>query len=221
MTSPDTRLSTLASRHPGAPRVLHAFGLDFCCGGARSLAAACADKAIDPRDVLTELDALTSTPKSDDSTWLDRSPAELVAHILVRFHAPLRDELPRLVALANKVETVHAEKEDCPRGLTEHLVNVHRDVSSHLDKEEQILFPMITTGHAAGVYAPVRTLVQEHDDHGANLRQIRALTQDLTPPADACGSWRALYSGLVELEAELMHHIHLENNVLFPKVLDA
>jgi regulator of cell morphogenesis and NO signaling len=127
MTSSETRLSTLASQHPGAPRVLHAFGLDFCCGGARSLIDACAQQGVDPTHVLTALDALTSTPTGDASTWLDRTPVELVEHILARYHAPLRGELERLVALSDKVETVHAEKPDCPHGLTEHLRGIHRD----------------------------------------------------------------------------------------------
>ena len=143
----------------------------------------------------------------------------LVQFIVERYHAALRRELPELIALAARVEERHVDKADCPRGLRAHLEMVHASVLDHLAKEEQILFPMILSGHGSRALGPVRVMEEEHDDHGRNLQYVRLLTNNLTTPDEACPTWRALYLRLAELESELFDHIHLENNVLFPRAL--
>lgn len=144
--------------------------------------------------------------------------SELIDRILTRYHEPLREELPRLLAMARKVEAVHGSKESCPSGLSAHLAQVHAEVEAHLKKEECILFPMIRGGQPA--YMPVQVMTKEHDDHANSLRKTRELTNDFQPPPEACTTWRALFIGLSALEQDLMQHIHLENYVLFPRALN-
>jgi regulator of cell morphogenesis and NO signaling len=210
-------LAEIALSEPAASRVLHQRGLDYCCGGQRSLDDACQAADLDPQAILEEIRQQSSPTQTPP--WTDRPLEELVGFIVDRYHATLRRELPELVALAEKVETRHADKRTCPRGLAAHLRGVHEGVLDHLAKEEQVLFPMILAGHGAHAWGPVHVMEQEHRDHAANLQRIRDLTANLVPPPEACTSWKALYLRLDELEAELMEHIHLENNVLFPRAL--
>lgn len=154
------------------------------------------------------------------TSWAGGTASELIDHILERYHGPLRRELPPLVALARKVEQVHAAKPSRPIGLAEHLERVHAAVENHLDKEENILFPLLRSGAGAGVLMPIQVMMQEHEDHGENLRRTRALTRDLVAPEEACPSWRELYRRLARLEADLFEHIHLENYVLFPRAAE-
>ena len=212
-----TSLAELAVTHPAASRVFRRHRLDFCCHGGRSLAEACRAQGKEPGVVLQEIEAEQATPA--DVRWDERPLAELIDHVVGFYHRRLREELPELVALAHRVESRHAEKESCPRGLAAHLEAVHASVVEHLAKEEQILFPMIRDGRARVAAGPIGVMESEHLDHAENLERTRALTADLTPPEEACPTWRALLLRLGALEAELMEHIHLENNVLFRRVL--
>ncbi len=222
MTNPrygkDTTLAELATRIPAASRVFRREGLDYCCSGNRSLAEACRTRGLDADTLLREIESDPS-PASPAAGWSTRPLPELVEHILVRYHEPLRRELPELMELARKVERVHAEKPSVPKGLHDHLAMMHADVLDHLLKEEHVLFPMILAGQGRQSGAPVQVMEHEHKDHGRNLARVRELTGDLTPPDEACTTWRALYLRLAALESDLMDHIHLENNVLFPRAL--
>ena len=219
MHSTDTTLAELAIDHPAAARVFLAHGLDFCCRGRRSLTAACAEKGLDPNGILAEIEDAPST--SDVASWSHRPVPELIHHILTRYHARLRSDLPALIAMADKVEERHADKPSVPAGLARHLRAVHAAVLDHLAKEESILFPMVLAGRGAMCAGPIQVMEAEHGDHGENLARTRALAGDLVTPPAACTTWRALYMGLAVLESDLMEHIHLENNVLFPRVLMA
>ncbi len=216
----DQTLAQVATNHPASTHVFLRHRLDFCCGGRQKLGDACAQAGLDPREVIEEIAA-----EADDeelSGWDTRPLSELIDRIVKRYHEPLRRDLPVLIEAAKKVERVHAAKPGCPRGLAEHLSHMDAEVRQHLEKEEQVLFVAIRSGAAgARVQMPIRVMTQEHDDHGANLRRVRELTSDLEAPPGACATWRALYAGLVKLESELMEHIHLENNVLFPRALNA
>jgi regulator of cell morphogenesis and NO signaling len=147
------------------------------------------------------------------------TPTELCDELVRRYHAPLRAELPSLLALARKVESVHAGKAACPLGLTAHLEGLAAALLEHLTMEEQSLFPAVASGPAEWLYATAASLEQEHADVGAQLRRTRELTSGLTPPAEACTSWRELYRRLRELERELLAHIQLEELALFPRIL--
>ncbi|MEZ6185053.1 MAG: iron-sulfur cluster repair di-iron protein [Planctomycetota bacterium] len=212
----NTSLAELASHVPAAAAVFHRYSLDFCCKGARSLEEACRDKSLEPDVVLGEIrDA--SAPNAEHLDWTRRPLGHLVDHILSRYHEPLRAELSRCLAMARKVEAVHRAKESCPHGLAEHLGQMSLDLESHMQKEEQILFPLIREGRPPAM--PIRVMVKEHDDHAVALRRLRSLTSDYQPPREACATWRALFLGLAQLERDLMEHIHLENYVLFPRSL--
>jgi regulator of cell morphogenesis and NO signaling len=145
---------------------------------------------------------------------------ELIDHILLRYHQPLRHDLPALIAAAARVERVHRDKPSCPHGLSALLSQVHAELLEHMVKEEKVLFPAILAGRVGSrVQMPVTVMMQEHDDHAVNLQKLCELTGDHRVPPEACATWRALYEALERLDTELKEHIHLENNVLFPRAL--
>lgn len=218
MASTEQTLGELVTAIPAAARVFRRYGLDFCCGGKQSLKEACAGERLDPVTVIREIET-TAASGQEEVRWDQRPIEELIHHIVDRYHAPLRAEIPRLIDLARKVEDVHGDKPDRPTGLADLLTEVRAAVESHLAKEEQILFPLILSGRGQTAHMPVQVMMQEHEDHGQNLRRIRELTSNLQTPAYACASWRELYRSLERLEVELMDHIALENNVLFPRAL--
>lgn len=212
-----TPLAEWATHVPAASRVFHRHRLDFCCGGRQTLEDACAKAGLEAGAVVAEIDA--AAPESEALDWSGQPLDALIDHILLAYHEPLRVELPQLVAMARKVETVHAKKPAVPTGLAAHLEAVLDDVELHLQKEEQILFPALRSGAGAAAGGPIRVMEQEHDEHAEDLQRTRSLTRDLQPPPHACTTWRALYLRLAQLERDLMDHIHLENNVLFPRAL--
>lgn len=210
----NSALGDLARSIPGATAVFHAHRLDFCCQGHRTLADAASKKGISAAAVAAELAALhpDSTGMRD---WQQAPVAELVEHILQRFHARHREQLPELIRLARRVEQVHGDREDCPNGLADHLASMAQELESHMLKEEQILFPILLQGRQATVTGPISVMRFEHEQHGVALDEVIRLTNDITPPTGACNTWQALYRGLEELRQDLMQHIHLENNILF------
>jgi regulator of cell morphogenesis and NO signaling len=218
--SPATTLADLAVTHPAASRVFRRHGLDFCCHGRRPLAEACAERGLAAEGVIAEITGEQASAP-DLPRWDERPLGELVHHIVDFYHQRLRVELPELVSLAAKVETRHADKPSCPRGIRRHLEETYQAVLEHLAKEEQVLFPMILAGRGRMAAGPIHVMEAEHDDHAVGLRETRRLTADLVAPEEACPTWRALYLRLAAFEAELMDHIHLENNVLFRRVLAA
>lgn len=215
---PGLSVGQLASTLAGASRVFHRHGLDFCCGGQVSLAEACGAGGLDPAAILAEIEAEADNAV-DFERWDAKPLPEVIDHVLERFHEPHRQELPRLIAMAEKVEQVHADKDACPHGLAAHLARMRDEMELHMRKEEQVLFPLLRDGHGRAATVPIQVMEQEHRDHGTNLERLRELTNAYTPPAEACGTWRALYIGLAELERDLMQHIHIENNILFPRAL--
>jgi regulator of cell morphogenesis and NO signaling len=213
-------LGEIATQHPESTFVFMRHRLDFCCGGRKDFGEACKTAGLDPEGIAAEIEA--EGARRTAQRWDGTPLPELIDFILERYHAPLRADLPVLIGAAHKVERVHVEEPGCPRGLALALEELDEELQLHLAKEEQMLFPAIRAGsRGAPIHMPIRVIMQEHDDHGERLRQLRELATDLSPPADACATWRALYAGLERLEAELMEHIHLENNILFPRALTA
>ncbi|MCY1272391.1 Iron-sulfur cluster repair protein YtfE [compost metagenome] len=213
----DVTLGTLASNIPGATRVFHEFHLDFCCGGQKTLRQAAGERGLDATQVEERLLALK--PGEQHTDWRSSAPDQLIKHILQRYHDVHRQQLPELIRLASRVEQVHERHADCPRGLAELLIALQQELESHMQKEEQILFPMIAHGGGAMAGGPISVMRYEHEQHGDTLERLIELTNDMTPPVSACNTWRALYRGLDELRVDLMQHIHLENNLLFPRAL--
>ncbi|HHF7221497.1 TPA: iron-sulfur cluster repair protein YtfE [Haemophilus influenzae] len=221
MSFAQQKLSELAVSIPGATKIFREYDLDFCCGGSVLLEVAAQQKNLNLAEIEKRLtDLQQSKAENNDKDWTSASYAEMIDHIITRFHNCHREQLPELITLAEKVENVHGDRDDCPIGVTAQLEKIYAELSQHLMKEEQILFPMIKMGNYAMASMPIRVMEMEHDEAGQDVEVIKSLTNNCTPPADACFSWKALYSGINEFIDDLMHHIHLENNILFPRVLN-
>ncbi len=218
--TPDTTVGEIAVDHPLATRVFARHNIDFCCGGGRPLAEVCTRLGLDTVAMLKEIQQELASSDEPERRW-DEAPLEdLIDHILTAYHRPLDEELPRLEAMVRKVHNVHGEKD--PERFAELLavyLALKAELQEHMMKEEQILFPMIRQGRGAMASGPVSVMMHEHDSAGNALRRLRELTNDYQPPEGACTTWRALWHGLAALETALHEHIHLENNILFPRAL--
>lgn len=224
--TPDLLLADIVDLVPGAPRVLEPHGLDYCCGGQQTLLVACERAHLDPAVVIAELNSMDPGPVPN---WVPMSPALLVDHIETTHHAYLHAEIPRLEALADKVAGVHASRHPELVELHQLCVALRQDLEPHMAKEEQMLFPMIRelstatsppSFHCGSVANPISMMMREHEQTGSILEALRSQTDGYHAPDDACASYRALYEALDALEADTHLHIHKENNVLFPAVLE-
>lgn len=148
------------------------------------------------------------------------SNEELIEHILTRYHDTHREQLPELIHLAERVERVHGGHTACPAGLSAHLEHMAEELETHMAKEEKILFPMIARGMGAMAVGPVSVMRHEHKSHGAELEELERITNRLSLPDDACGSWQRLYQGLSTFRDDLKAHIRTENDLLFSRVDD-
>jgi len=208
----DLPLGSIAVDLPGATAVFRQLKLDFCCNGHKSLRQATEDKNLDLADVLSQLAALEHTDELPDEMTVD----SLIDHIVARYHDVHRAQLPELIRMARRVESVHQANPQVPAGLADLLETMEQDLLQHMLKEEEILFPMLRTGGHPFVGQPIAMMRSEHIGHGEALDRLNVLTNDATPPVGACNTWRALYTGIAQFNDDLMNHIHLENNVLFP-----
>jgi len=216
----ETKVGQLAAQHPLATRVFARHGIDFCCGGGEPLGAVCADKGLETSVILAEIAKELEVTDTSADRWDTAPLAELIDHIMVTHHQYLYEELPRLESMARKVLDVHRDKD--PERLSELFsiyLEIQAELKQHMMKEEQILFPMIRQGQGAQTGGPIAVMEKEHEAVGGALRRVRELTDDYTVPAEACNTWRALWHGLEALEEDLHQHIHLENNILFPRAL--
>lgn len=216
---PNLTVGALATSAPHAVRVLERHRIDYCCGGGRTLAEVAAQRGLALDTLAAEIDAARPrTPGTVD--WATLPLPELIDHIIVTYHRPLEQELRRLGGLARKVCAVHGPKDPSRFAeLLETFLAVEAEILPHMEKEEEILFPWIKAGRGQSAGAPIRVMQEDHEVLGRLLVTLRKLTDDYEAPPDACGSWRALWDGLAELEQDLHAHIHLENNVLFPRAL--
>jgi regulator of cell morphogenesis and NO signaling len=217
----DVPVGKLAAEFPLATRVFARHQIDYCCGGGRPLGDVCNAKGLDPAVLLNEIQQEIAPADADVSRWTDAPLEALIDHIVNTYHRSLTEELPRLDAMAQKVVRVHGEKDPVrlPE-LSTVLSGLRAELEHHMLKEEGVLFPMIRRGQGRGALGPVAVMLREHTESGDALRRLRELTDDYTVPEGACNTWRALWHGLAALESSLHEHIHLENNVLFPRALD-
>jgi len=198
---------------PGSTAIFRRLKLDFCCGGQIALQQACDNKGLAVDRVLTELAAL----ERPENAVVPQAPAEMIDHILTRYHAVHREQLPELIRMARRVEAVHREHPDVPAGLAGHLEAIEAEMLEHMAKEENILFPMLKAGGRGMAVHPIGVMREEHTSHGEQLERLLSMTHDATPPQGACNTWRALYAGITQFSDDLIAHIHLENNQLFPQ----
>lgn len=216
----NTPVGKLATAHPLATRVFHRHGIDFCCGGGKALEDACKARNIEVETVLEEINKELAATDETSQRWDEASFEDLVGHILTVYHQPLHEELPRLDVMARKVLQVHGDKApDVLPELVSVFAELRYELEQHMFKEEQVLFPMILQGQGRMALGPIEVMQHEHESAGQALRRLRELTNDYTVPECACNTWQALWHGLAALEADLQEHIHLENNILFPRAL--
>jgi regulator of cell morphogenesis and NO signaling len=224
----------MARKLPGAIQVFENFGIDYCCGGHRTLNEVCRTGNISIEEVLSLLtqddSAAQPQPVRD---WGKEPLSSLVDYILQTHHVFTKQEIMRLENLFQKVCAAHARNHAELLQLKEQFLVLKSDLLPHMMKEENILFPYIKAVEAAisngqkspspffnTVRNPVRVMMTEHDNAGEMLRRLRALSNNYTVPADGCTSFQALYEALKAFEADLHQHIHLENNILFPRTIE-
>lgn len=208
--------------------VFKRFGIDFCCGGGRSVGAACSKAGVEPgvlERALAEVGQSSAGVPARVSAW---SPAFLADYIVNEHHTYVRENLPVLRAFAQKVAKVHGHAQPELAEIAARVEMLAQELLTHLASEEKSVFPLIKalgSGSEAQTRDDLRTLIDEleheHDAAGTLMREIRTLSDDFTPPEWACNTYRALYAQLEEFEEDLHRHVHLENNVLFPKALGA
>jgi regulator of cell morphogenesis and NO signaling len=212
-----------------AAAVFERFGLDFCCGGKRTLGEACQEGAVDEAAVRHALDELSGTAGAGDAPSSEWPIPVLIDRIVSVHHAYVRSMLPVLLAHTEKIARVHGDRRPELHTVHRHFSAVAADLRQHMLKEEQILFPyLLSLAEAAErgqatepspfgtVENPIRMLEEEHQDAGYEMRLIRELTRDYVPPDFACTTYRACLAELKEFEEDLHRHVHLENNILFP-----
>ena len=234
MFEPTKTVREYALEIPASTRIFEKLGIDYCCGGGKSLADACAQAGVAVDEVLSSLMTnATSEGNFADEEWHTMSQAELITHIVEKHHAFAREELERLEALLAKVCGVHGQSHPELFYIHDQFGRLRRDLEPHMLKEESVLFPYIIRmeeaivgNQALGtppfgtVRNPVRVMMTEHDEARYILRGMRETSSNYTAPADACISFQTLYQALTALETDLHQHIHLENNILFPRAAE-
>ncbi len=203
----------IAANMAGATSVFRRLGIDFCCHGDMRLDEAARRRGIDVALVADELSRLDET----QSLALPEDTGALIDHICTRYHEVHRQQMPELITLSRRVEQVHAGKPGVPAGLADLLQQALGELEVHMRKEELILFPAMRRQGTGPLDGPISHMRDDHVDHGEVLERVVKLTDDFTRPEGACGTWRALYAGASQLRDDLIEHIHIENNILFPR----
>ena len=221
MTTMHETVGGLVAERPGRARVFEEFGIDYCCGGRRTLREACERRGVSLDTVLRRL-AAADAERPCEIDWTGAPLATLCDHIIETHHAFLRHELPRVGQLLAKVVGVHGDRHPELYRVLSVFEPFARDLDQHMAKEERVLFPLVkrlAAGDAVGMnpLAPIRVMEAEHDQAGAAMAEMRRLTDDFRPPAGACASYRAALAGLHAIEQDLHRHVHKENNILFPR----
>ena len=226
-----TPVRDLVLENPARARVFEGFGIDYCCGGSQTLADACkaANRSID--EVAAELECHRSTAPQTD--WRNASLADLAQYIVDKHHSFTRTEIARLATLINKVVTAHGTNHPELCRVQTIFGGLAEELREHMRKEEELLFPYISEMEEAArtrrrpsepmfgtVQNPVAVMIMEHEASGQALEKIREITDGYAVPSDGCASYQALYQALPEFAADLHQHIHLENNILFPRAVE-
>lgn len=232
MTNTTQTVREIALENPASIRVFEHFGIDYCCGGRKPLAEACEARNIAVDEVIAALEHTTSESNRVKEDWSVQQLASLIAHIVDTHHSYLKRELPRLGEFAQKVVKRHGDTRPELVEIQSKLAQLGGELTEHLAKEEAVLFPYITRleralelgtekphGCFGTVANPIAMMTQEHDAAGELLGDVRALSHEFTPPVGACPTFQGFYLGLYELEQDLHQHIHLENNILFPRAI--
>ena len=231
--STETEIREIALSNEAARHVLDQAGLDYCCGGARSLHEACLQAGTSAQDILDRLRKNAENTGADDVNWVRAPLSELTRHIREKHHRYVREAIPRINVSLERVMAKHGENHHEVSDIRTVFNQVGREMIMHMQKEEQILFPYIDALELAAsglgtveppffqtAKNPIYAMMKEHDAAGELVRQIRSLSREYTAPADACTSFKTLYEDLRNFEADLHQHVHLENNILFPRAVE-
>jgi len=224
----------IAVENPAATRIFERFGIDYCCGGNQALEEACQRANVPLEEIIDSLEMEEETARAAQPVhdWQTEPLSELITHIKNTHHKYTREETIRLTALLKKVCSVHGKNHPELFQIQSTFVDLAQELATHLMKEEMVLFPYVVRMEEAviqnepllpapfgTVENPVAMMEHEHDSAGSALRSVRKASGDFTPPADACVSYQTLYQALAAFEADLHQHIHLENNILFPRAI--
>lgn len=233
MITTDMTVRDVANELPQSTRLFEKLKIDYCCGGNQTLAEGCTSAGVDVYAVIQMLAEATQQKSEDAVDFTSASLPQLITHIVDTHHVFTKSEMDRLQLLADKVLAAHGGNHPELVHLDELLTRLCADLKPHMFKEEHVLFPYIFALAKAAdqqgavpfapfgtVNNPIRMMMREHDTAGEILRELRKLTFDYKVPADACISYQTLYQALENFEKDLHQHIHLENNILFPKALD-
>lgn len=226
--SPTATVGAIVAAQPLLAAVFERVGIDYCCGGKQTLAAACAARNLDPATFAVVLEAaagLAGARPVVDATALTLTA--LADHVEATHHAYLKAELPLLVEKARRVAAKHGGRDARFTAIETTTGELADEMFFHMEKEERILFPLIraleqgrgTDASGGSIAAPIEQMEREHADAGDALVRLRELTDGFVPAADACNTHRALFAGLAQLETDLHQHVHKENNILFPRAL--
>jgi regulator of cell morphogenesis and NO signaling len=231
--SANTRVKEIAVANPGAKRVLEDAGVDYCCGGERPLHDACMKAGVSAEEILQRLQENSKQVAAEEKNWTAATLCELTQHIVAKHHGYVREQVPRLRALLDKVKSKHGQNHPELAEIEISFFDLGQEMYGHMQKEEQILFPYIERLERATmekrkpeppffgtVRNPIHMMMQEHDSAGVLLHEMRRLSGGYQPPAEACESYRELYRSLEEFEADMHTHVHLENNILFPRAAE-
>lgn len=224
----------IAIDNPAAVRIFESLGIDYCCGGKRPLEEACKRANVPLSDALKLLEELEPGSVSpEEKAWTGASFRDLIGHIVTRHHSYVRREGPRLETLLDKVVSRHGASHPELLSIRDLFSALDRELVTHMFKEEHVLFPFLQKLETAArngeslppacfdsVGTPIARMLADHDDAGELLSKMRALSSGYQAPAGACPSYLGLYHGLQEFERDLHMHVHLENNILFPRALE-
>ena len=223
----------IALEQPTSIRVFERLGIDYCCGGRKPLREACEANSLEVDAVIAALEAAAVSSEQPAEDFTGKTLTGLCAHIVATHHEYVRRELPRLSALAAKVVNRHGDNHPELPVIQVTLAKLGEELTQHLAKEELVLFPYISKleralteggpspqGCFGTVSNPIAMMIQEHDDAGMLLEVLRTKSKQYTTPEGACPTYHAFFDGLREFELDLHQHIHLENNVLFPRAIE-
>lgn len=232
MATTQSTVRDIAVEQPASIRVFERFGIDYCCGGRKPLAEACLERSIEPRAVLDAIEKAMAGGGKQTRDWATEKLETLCAHIVEKHHAYVRSELPRLGALAQKVVLRHGNTHSELPQIQELIGSMGEELLQHMKKEELVLFPYITKlernlgdcgprplGCFGAVRNPIGAMMAEHDAAGEAMARMRALSDGFTPPEGVCPTYLGFYQALSDFEKDLHQHIHLENNILFPRAI--
>jgi len=231
--SGDTKVKEIALSNAGAREVLEKAGVDYCCGGDKPLRDACTQSDVGLEEVMDRLHAVGEPATAQDAGWMLAPLNELTRHIVDHHHRYVREAIRRTQPLLARVKGKHEVRHPELASIDMLFRKTGEEMIAHMQKEEQVLFPYIDALARSitekreleppffrTVRNPIHTMMKEHDSAGELVRQIRGATSEYTPPADACSSFQALYRELQEFETDLHEHVHLENNILFPRAIE-